>query len=223
MTRSPALPSGPSRGRSRRLPRRLRRLRARILAHRRPLAALLAALAVAAALQANAAPPPARVPVLTAARDLPPGTSLGTDDVVRVGFAAGTVPDGALSLRELAGRTTVGPVRRGEALTDARVLDRGLLARYPGDVAVPVRVGDAASVDLLRVGDRVSVLAADPQRSGPADLLAESVPVLAIPPRRRADAAVTSGALLLVAADPVTARDLAGAAVASYLSVLLVR
>jgi hypothetical protein len=103
------------------------------------------------------------------------------------------------------------------------VLDRGLIARYPGSVAVPVRVGDAASVDLLRVGDRVSILAADPQQAGPADVIAESVPVLAIPARRRADAAVTSGALVLVAADPVTARDLAGAAVASYLSVLLVR
>ncbi len=205
------------------LPRRLRRLRARMLAHRRPLAALLAALAVAAALQANAAPSPARVPVLTAAHDLAPGTAVGADDVARVGFAPGTVPDGALSLADLAGRTTVGPVRRGEPLTDARMLDRSLLERYPGSVAVPVRVGDAASVDLLRVGDRISVLAADPQQAGPAAVLAESVPVLAIPARRRADAAVTSGALVLVAADPVTARDLAGAAVASYLTVLLVR
>ena len=204
------------------LPRRLRRLRARILAHRRPLAAALAALAVAAALQANAAPPPALVPVLTAARDLAPGTTVAGDDVARVGFAPGTVPDGALSLSDVAGRTTVGPVRRGEPLTDARVLDQDLLERYPGSVAVPVRVGDAASVELLRVGDRISILAADPQQAGPAAVLAESVPVLAVPARRRADAAVTSGALVLVAADPVTARDLAGAAVASYLSVLLV-
>ncbi len=205
------------------LPRRLRRLRARILAHRRPLAALLAALAVAAALQANAAPAPARVAVLTAARDLAPGTTVAARDVARVGFDPATVPDGTLSLAEVTGRTTVGPVRRGEPLTDARVLDRGLLSRYPGSVAVPVRVGDAAAVDLLRVGDRIDILAADPQEAGPAVVLAGSVPVLAIPTRRRADAAVTSGALVLVAADPVTARELAGAAVASYLSVTLLR
>lgn len=213
----------PSPARPRRPARRLRRLRARILAHRRPLAAVLAALAVAAALQANAVPAPERVPVLTAAHDLPPGARLDAADVTLARFAPGTVPDGALSLEDLVGRTTVGPVRRGEPLTDARVLDRGLLARYPGSVAVPVRVGDAAAVDLLRVGDRVSILAADPQQAGPATLLADSVPVLAVPGRRRADATVTSGALVLVAADSVTARGLAGAAVASYLSVVLVR
>jgi Flp pilus assembly protein CpaB len=194
-----------------------------VLAHRRPLAAVLAALAVAAALQVNAAPPPPRVAVLTAARDLPPGTTLEAGDLARAGFAPGTAPDGAVRLEDLVGRTTVGPVRRGEPITDARVLDGGLLERYPGSVAVPVRVGDAAAVDLLHVGDLVSILAADPQQAGPAELLAESVPVLAIPPRRRADAAVTSGALVLVAADPFTARQVAGAAVASYLSVLLVR
>lgn len=206
-----------------RLPSRVRRLRNRILAHRRPLAAVLAALAVASALQANAAPPPPRVSVVTASRDLPPGATVTAGDVETVGFDPASVPTGVLAAPEVIGRTTVGPVRAGEPLTDVRLLGEALLDRYPGSVAAPVRIGDAASVDLVRVGDQVSVLAADPQDTAPAVTLAESAPVIAVPPRRRADPGITSGALIVLAVDPVTARELAGAAVSSYLSVVIVR
>ena len=190
-----------------RRPRLLTRLRRAVLARRRPIAAVCAALAVASALQANAAPPPTPLQVLTAAHDLPPGS----------------VPSGAVSRQRALGRTTVGPVRAGEPLTDARLLDDRLLAAYPGAVVAPVRVGDAATVGLLRVGDRVDILAADPQDDAPAFTVAERVPVVGIPPRRGTDPAFASGALVVVAVDPATARALAGAAVSTFLSVVVVR
>ncbi len=200
-----------------------RRLRRLVLARRRLLAALCAALAVATALQVNAAPPPPRTTVLTAARDLPPGTRVATGDLVPAAFDPASVPDGVLTLGEAVGRTTVGPVRAGEPLTDVRLLGRGLLDRYPGAVAAPVRIGDAASVDLLRVGDRVTVLAADPQGDAGAVTVADTVPVIAVPPRRRSDPSLVSGALVVLAVDATTARELAGAGVTSFLSVVLVR
>src|SRR3954454_15916083 len=91
--------------------RRLRRLRRLVLARRRLLAAVCASLAVAFALQANAAPPPPRTWVLTAARDLSPGVTVSADDLVPVAFDPATVPAGVLSRQEAVGRTTVGPIR----------------------------------------------------------------------------------------------------------------
>lgn len=201
----------------------LRRLRRRILARRRLLAALCAGLAVATALQAHTAPPPPLATVLTAARELPPGTTVAPGDLEPTLFTPASVPDGVLSREEAVGRTTVGPVRAGEPLTDVRVLDDGLLERYPGAVAAPVRIGDAAAVDLLQVGDRVTVLAADPRTDGPAVTIAEAVPVLALPPRRRSDPGLVSGALVVLAVDATTARGLAGAGTRSFLSVVVVR
>lgn len=206
-----------------RRPRLLRRLRRLVLARRRLLAAVCAGLAVATALQANAAPPEPRTRVLTAARDLPPGTVVAATDLAPVDFAPDSVPEGVVARGEAVGRVTVGPVRAGEPLTDARLLGGSLLAAYPAAVAAPVRIGDAASVDLLRVGDRVSILAADPQGDAPAVTVAEDVPVIGIPARRRTDPSLGSGALVLVAVDAATARALAGAGARMLVSVVLLR
>jgi Flp pilus assembly protein CpaB len=215
----PVAPSSPTRT----LRRLLRRVRRAILARRRVLAALLTGLAVAAALQAHAAPPPELVPVVVASRDLPPGATVTAADLHRVGFAPGSVPAGVVAPAAAVGRMTVGPVRAGEPLTDVRLLDEGLLARYPGAVAAPVRIGDAGSVDLLRVGDRVSVLAADPQGSGAAVEVVDTAPVLAVPRTWGSDPALSSGALVVLALDPVTAQEVAGAAARAFLSVVVVR
>jgi len=199
-----------------------RRLRRAVLTHRRLIAALAAASAAAIALQAAAAPASPTTPVLTAAHDLPAGTVLTRDDLRRVGFAPGTVPAGMLDAVQAVGRTTVGPVREGEPITDARLLAAGLLDRLPGLVAVPVRIGDPGAVDLLRVGDRVDVLAADPQGRSPAQVVATGALVLAIP--RTSNDPVPgplSGALVVLAVPDQTGRDLAAVGVSSFLSVLL--
>lgn len=200
----------------------LRRTRRAFLARRRLLAALCAGLAVAAALQALAAPPQPRSAVLVAAHDLAAGTRLRADDLATRGFVAGTVPAGTLTAAEAMGRTTVGPVRAGEPLTDVRVLDRALLDAYGDAVAAPVRIADPAAVALLRVGDRIDVLAADPQGSG-ARVVASDVPVLALPGRAAAGTDLVSGALVVVAAPEDVARDLAAVGATSLLSLTLSR
>jgi Flp pilus assembly protein CpaB len=160
--------------------------------------------------------------VLTAAHDLAPGTVLTAADLRRVGFAPGTVPAGVVDAQQALGRTTVGPVREGEPITDARLLGAGLLDGRPGLVAVPVRIGDPGAVGLLRVGDRIDVLAADPQARSPAELVATGALVLAIP-RTGSDRVPgpLSGALVVLAVPEQTARVLAAAGVSSFLSVLL--
>src|SRR5512141_1988757 len=154
-----------------------RRVRRTVLARRRPIAAVCAAVAVAAALQANAAPPPPRTLVLTAAHDLPAGVVVRAGDLARTPFDPDSVPSGVLPDPAAAlGRTTTGPVRAGEAITDARLLTTSLLRGYPGLVAAPVRIGDPAAVRLLRVGDRVDLLAADPQGETSARVVGRDVP-----------------------------------------------
>ena len=61
-----------------------------------------------------------------------------------------------------------GPVRAGEPLTDVRLVGASLAAAYPGAVAVPVRLPDAGMAALLRVGDRIDLVAADPRAPPPA-------------------------------------------------------
>jgi Flp pilus assembly protein CpaB len=206
----------------------LRRARRGVLARRRPLAALCAAAAVAAALQANATPTPPRTTVLTAARDLPGGVVVTAADLRRTPFTPESVPAGVIARASLAvGRTTTGPVRAGEAITDARLVTSSLLEGYPGLVAVPVRIGDAAAVRLLRVGDRVDVLAADPAADrgtrSPATVVGRGVPVLAIPRPGQETPGLTDGALVVLGLPSASARTMAQASVSAYLSLVLTR
>ena len=199
-------------------------LRRALARHRVLLAAGLAAGAVAAGLTAVLPPPESQVQVLTAARDLPAGAVLAPDDVVVALVPGVLLPAGALvGPADAVGRLIAGPVRRGETLTDVRLLGAGLLRQQPGSVAAPVRIGDADTLELLRVGDRIDILAADPQRGGDAVVVAEDVPVLAVPQRRRTDPGLTGGGLLVVAVSEATALRLAGLGVSSFLSVVLVR
>lgn len=200
----------------------LRRLRRTVLARRRPIAALCAAVTVAAALQANAAPPPARTMVLTAAQDLPSGVVVGARDLRRTTYIPESVPAGVLAgASDAVGRTTAGPVRAGEPITDARLVAASLLHGYPGLVAVPVRIGDPGAVRLLRVGDRVDLLAADPQGDAAARVVGDHVPVLAIPRAGDESAGLTNGALIVVGLPRDAAGDLATASVSAFLSVVL--
>jgi Flp pilus assembly protein CpaB len=199
-----------------------RRVRRTVLSRRRPLAAVTAALAAVIGIQAAAPPPPPTRTVLTAARDLPAGTVLDPDDLVMAPFAAASVPAGTVSRPTAAlGRMTTGPMRSGEPITDVRIFGASLLEGYPGRVAAPVRIGDRGVVELLHVGDRVDVIAADPQGQADPVVVATDAPVIALP--AAPEDALASGGLLVVAVADTTARALAGAAVGSYLSVTVTR
>lgn len=132
---------------------------------RRVAAGGLVVLAGLATLRSN--PDGERADVVVAARDLRPGTALTPDDVRIEKRLAATVPDGSQSsLGAVVGATLAGPARRGEVLTDVRLLGSRLAEAAlgpkagPGARIVPLHLADSALTDLVRVGDVVDVLAA---------------------------------------------------------------
>jgi Flp pilus assembly protein CpaB len=214
--------------------------------HRRLLTAVFAAAAVAFALSALRPAPQPGVRILTAARDLPSGATLRTSDLHSVTMPSGAVPDGAVRFSP-AGRVLAGPMRRGEPLTDARLIGRQLLSGYGPDlVAVPIRMADAGSVGLLRPGDRIDVLTtpgaseasgaldgAEAETAGAgarARQVLSPVPVIAVVGESPDDAGglgqgaeVGTGALVVVAARRDQAATLAGSAFGSRLSFVIVK
>ncbi|MGN6250369.1 MAG: SAF domain-containing protein [Marmoricola sp.] len=199
---------------------RFDRVRRRVLWHRRPLAALACAGAVWAGVHAVAPPPPASVGVWTAARALESGTVLGPADLERRAFSPGSVPDERLrSPAEVLGRVLARPVGRGAVLSARDVVGDRWLARRPGISAVPVRITDAAVVPLLHVGDRVSLLAADPQGRRESRLLATDAAVLAVPAAGERDGALP-GRLVVVGVPAAGAEAVAAAAARDYLTVV---
>src|SRR3954471_11329926 len=111
--------------------RALRRVRRAVLARRRLLATVCVAGAVLTGLRAQAAPPPARTPVVTAAHDLPAGTVLRLDDLRSSGFDPDSVPSGVLGVTAVVGRTTPPPGRAGDPSPGPRLVSRSLLDGYP--------------------------------------------------------------------------------------------
>jgi len=191
-----------------------------VLARRRPLAAACAGVAVLAVIQAARPAPVATVPVRVAAHDLASGTVLSDDDLVVRRFPSGLAPPG--SVGRAVGRTLAAPVRAGEPVTDVRLVAPSLVSGYPGRVALPVRVADADAVALLQVGDRVSLVAADPRR-GTASYVAIDVPVLALPrpDPEAAESARLPGRLVVVGSLPADVDHIAGAAATDLLSLVI--
>ncbi|MEV8636992.1 flagellar biosynthesis protein FlgA [Streptosporangium sp. NPDC051023] len=184
----------------------------------RLIATVVAALAMACAV-IGLRPDTASVTVLAAARDLS-GGALGAADLKAIALRPETVPDGALKPgTPITGKILTGPMRRGEPLTDVRLLGPGLLtAQGRGTVATPVRVADPQTARLLSPGDVVNVLAAPSTWDGsaPARTVAEDVTVLATPggePDR--------GALVVLATTAAQAVELASAQAGGRLSITI--
>ena len=161
------------------------------------------------------------VEVLVAAADLPGGSTIAAQDLTWATFRADSLPTGTItSPADVVGRVLAAPVRDGEALTDLRLVAPGLLDGYPGLVATPVRVADAASVALLRVGDRIDLVAADPEGRG-AEPVARQAPVIALPRAAAVEQDLQGGGLVVVAVPEAEALTLARVAVSHVLSYVL--
>jgi Flp pilus assembly protein CpaB len=193
----------------------LRSLRRAVRLRRRLLAAGLAAAAVALGLGVAAPPPPPTTPVVVAAVDLPGGGVLASADLAVRQFPPAAVPSGAAtSPRRWLGRSLAAPARAGEPLTDVRVVGPALVAGYgPGTVAAPVRIADADSVGLVRVGDRVDVIAPDPRGLLPPALAVGGAPVVAVPEVDEELGSSAAGALVVLAVTPAEAQHLAAQSV----------
>lgn len=209
-------PTGPERGRGERLRDLLTRVRRRVLRRRRPLAVLLVGAGVAASLHVLAPPPPASTTVRVAARDLPAGQVLGAGDLVDVALPPDVVPEGVVDAPE--GRLLAAPLRAGEPVTDVRLVGPDLTSSLPSDrVAVPVRLSDAGQAALLTVGDRVDLVATDPQRGTTRPLVEEAL-VLALPDPGEAEDGALPGRLVVVALPAAQAPKVTAASVAAFVT-----
>lgn len=186
----------------------------------------MAAASVAFAISALSPAPLAAVEVVTAARDLRPGVILAAADVATARLPPGAVPSGVLRPGgSVAGRVLAAAVRRGEALTDVRLVGRPLLAALGSDglVAAPVRIADPASVALLAPGDLIDVITAgSPEglataQPAEAAVVAAGVTVLTVPAGEPTGIG-GEGALVLLAVPPGVATALAKAAATGRLS-----
>jgi Flp pilus assembly protein CpaB len=160
--------------------------------------------------------------IVVAARDLSPGVELTGADVKLEKRLATTIPDGAsATVDTVVGSTLAGPARRGEVLTDVRLLGPRLAQLAAGDDAriVPLHLSDTALLDLVRPGDVVDVLATfDPDLAEGADPtvavargavvvdVAEGAVVVAVTPGQapRVAFAVAAGAVALAVVAPAT-------------------
>jgi Flp pilus assembly protein CpaB len=175
------------------------------------------------------------VPVVVAARDLAPGTTVTADDLV-----VAAVPEQARSSDStadpaaLVGRRVVVPLLAGDAVLARHLLTASLLAGYGvGTVATPLRLVDASALAVLRPGDLVDVIAAS--SVGAASAASDSASVVASRVRvllAGTTAAGGGGGLLsaqsgdappsvVLATTSAQALEIARAAVGSRLSVVL--
>ena len=197
--------------------RRIRAVRHQLRRRRRLLAAALAAGAVLAGVRAVAPPAPDTVEVLVAARDLPSGAMLEDGDLVARDYPADLTP--ADSTGVAAGRVLAAAVRRGEVLTDVRLVGPALADAVPGETVLPVRLPDAGMATLLQAGDEVDLVATDPG-TGDTAVVARDVRILATPagvPDGPAGGA--GGALVVVSASATEAIAITGAALGQFLTV----
>lgn len=120
--------------------------------------------------------------VVVVARDIDSGTVLSADDVRRIRLREPTVPaHSARRLTDVVGRTVAGPMRRGEVVTDRRVIRADHLSGFPdGTVLATVRLADADALTNVRVGDRVDVVAVVPDGGG-AEVVVRGAALVTLP------------------------------------------
>lgn len=207
-----------------------RRVRRGVLAHRRLLAFLLTATAVAIGLSATRPDPPDTSTMAVAARDLPVGTVLTAADLTDVETDPAGVP---ADLAEAPlGERLAAPLRRGEPVTDVRLVGPSMTDGHPDLVAVPVRLPDAAMAELLHVGDTVDLYATDPATAETAQVTTDTL-ILSLPQaaRRSGDDSLTqgktegsgvtdtsAGRLVIVGVAASSVEDVTSAGVSGYLT-----
>lgn len=209
-----------------RLRQKLRPDWARTTTARRVCAGLLVVLA--AVIEFRPDPRDGLVAVVVAKHDLAPGSALTTADVVIESRSAASIPDGALHESSAAvGSTLAAPARRGEVITDVRLLGSRLTTAAAGPDArmVPLHLADAALPDLLRPGDVVDVLAG-PENTGAAaekstaEVIATDARVVLVSERLKSPTSADER-VVLVALPRHSANAVAGAALHRAITVTL--
>lgn len=217
-------------GSSSRQPPRRRRLQGWIRRNRRLAVALLLCVATGLTVQQLTPAPDATVPAWAAAKDLPAGRVLAAADLAAIEVPPGVLPGGSLNLAALEGKQLAVGLRQGQLFSDSQLVGPGLLAGSPpGAAAVPLRMADPASIQLVSPGQLVNVVMTSGngyEQAAASQLLATAVPVLWTSAHggragQWLDGGETDG-LMVVAADPDQARRLAGASTQGKLFFVLV-
>ncbi|MCB5273102.1 hypothetical protein BJG92_00615 [Arthrobacter sp. SO5] len=208
-----------------------RRLGRWINRNRRLAVALLLCVAAGLAVQQLTPVPAETVSAIAAARDLPAGKTLATEDLAVLKVPRELVPSGSfITGTELRGKQLAVALRLGQVLTDAQLVGPGMLAGSPpGSAAVPLRMADPASIQLVSPGQLVDVVMTSGngfEQAAASQLLAAAVPVLwtsahAGKTGQWLGTAETEG-LMVVAADAAQAQRLAGASTQGKLFFVLV-
>lgn len=156
---------------------------------------------------------------------------MGPSDLAPVQVPPGMVATGFLeNPGQAAGKQLAAPLRKGQLVTDAQMLGPGLLAGTPpGSAAVPLRMADPQSIQLVSPGQLVDVVLTGGNgydQQGPSEVLATAVPVLWTSGQggqggQWLGTAETDG-LIVVAAGPEQAARLAGASTQGKLFFVLV-
>lgn len=164
-----------------------------VFEHRRTLAAVFTGLAVLTALSALGQQP-AGTSVLVARHDLRSGHVLTASDLRTTTVPPAARPSKTLGRGAAIGRRVAGPMRAGEAITDYRVLQDDALSGYADDaVLTTIRVDRADGLTGLHVGDRIDVIAVDPDGESKAEVVARAVEVVTLPPASGDDEVVSVG------------------------------
>lgn len=188
---------------------------------RRVLAGALVLLAAVAAWRGD--PRADYTDVVVTARDLAPGVELTAADVHIQPRATPAVPEGAHTrVDAVVGTTLAGPARRGEVLTDVRVLGPRLAESAAGPDAriVPIPLADAALMDVLRPGDVVDIVAAPADEMTEATLIATDAVVVLVSAEQNGIGA-RDGRIVLVALPATDAKAVAGVSLTQAVTLTL--
>lgn len=205
-----------------RLSRALRPDWSRTPSARRALADALVVLAAAAAWRGD--PHTDHTEVVVTVRDLSPGVELTAGDVRVESRSLPTVPDGAhRDVDAIVGATLAGPARRGEVLTDVRLLGPRLAESAAGPDAriVPIPLADAALMDLVRPGDVVDIVAAPADDAAEARLVAANGVVVLVSAKESGVGARGGERVVLVALPATAAKTVAGIALVQAVTLTL--
>lgn len=191
-----------------------------LLVHRRVWAAAFAGLAVVFALEALT-PSAKGAAAVIVRHDLAAGSTLRAADLRVTKLPAEARPAHAsTSVESLVGRRIAAPMRRGEAITDFRLLEPNLLEGYgKGKVLSTVPIADSTQLTGVRVGDYVNIIGADPQGEAETAVIARRAQIVSLP---RGDEHGETTALTVVVDEDAGLR-LATARLHAQLSILAVR
>jgi len=178
--------------------------------HRRGIGLLALCIALIAGLSAALSPPTEPIALVVTARALSPGISLTEGDLAVIMVSDAQVPDGAFSdPQQVIGRSLIVGLTKNTPITTSALAADALANHDIDEVLVPFRVRDADVAGLLRVGDRLTIVAASAE--GISTTVAAHLRVARLPSSASGGlmSSSSSGALIVVAASQSVAKEVA--------------